>query len=236
MKFLKKSKKTKKLVLVISDLHLGAGDEVDGRINPLEDFYSDKELVDFFHYYSGGEYQSKEVELIINGDFLDFLAVPFVPQFDGDYWSEKAALQKLEVILDAHPEVMNALGEFLSAKNKKVVYIIGNHDAEFLFESVKKKFIDQFPVEVRDKITLSNTLNLYEPVKGVFIQHGHEYESLHHFDEETSIVESSEGEKYFIPPWGSYYVTHVINKYKQERDHVNSVRPVKTFIVHSLIF
>lgn len=236
MKFLKKNKKAKKLVLVISDLHLGAGDEIDGRKNPLEDFYSDKELVDFLNYYSTGEYHHKDVELIINGDFLDLLAVPYVSQFDEDFWSEKAALEKLELILQAHPEVMNALVDFVSAKNKKVVYIIGNHDAELLFDSLKVRFLELFPVAVRTRVILKNELTLYEPVKHVFIQHGHEYESLHEFSEEDSIVKSNSGEKYFIPPWGSYYVTHVINKYKLERDHVNAVRPIKTFIIHSLIF
>ena len=236
MKFLKKFKKSNRVVLVISDLHLGAGAEHEGRKNPLEDFHSDSELVDFFEYYSTGEYQTKEIELIINGDFLDFLAVPFVPFFDDEFWSETAALHKLDLILKAHPEVMEALENFLKAKNKKLTYIIGNHDAELLFESMKKRFKESFSEDVRELITISNDITTYEPVKGVSIQHGHEYESLHHFDEQSCLVTSKTGEKYFIPPWGSYYVTHVVNKYKLERDHVNAVRPPITFIKHSLIF
>lgn len=236
MKFLKRAKKSKKVILVISDLHLSAGDEYLGRKNLLEDFHSDQELVEFLHYYSSGEYLNKEVELIINGDFLDPLAVPFVNFFDDEYWSEKAALEKIDIILKAHPEVMGALSDFLTTKNKSLVYIIGNHDAELLFDSLKERFRAEFPPECQEKITLSNDLSLYEPTKGVFVQHGHEYESLHQFDEKECIVESSHGEKYFIPPWGSYYVTHVINKYKVERDHVNAVRPIQTFVLHGLIF
>ncbi len=224
------------MILVISDLHLGAGDEVHGRKNLLEDFESDKELVDFIEFYCSNEYSSKEVELIINGDFFDLLAVPYVKYFDDEYWSEKAALEKLDFILKAHPEVIEALGKFLATKNKKIVYIIGNHDAELLFDSLKEKFIAQFPENLRDKIIIKNELNLYEPTPGVYLQHGHEYESLHVFDEKSSIVESARGDKYFIPPWGSYYVTHIVNKYKQERDHVNAVRPVDKFIIHGLIF
>ena len=70
---------------------------------------------------SSGEYHNKEVELVINGDFLDLLAVPFVPHFDDDYWSETAALRKMELILEAHPEVMQGLVDFLSEKNKNPV-------------------------------------------------------------------------------------------------------------------
>jgi len=236
MKFLRKNNKSKKIILVISDLHLGAGDEVNGRRNNLEDFQSDQELVQFIDYYSTGEYLNKEIELVINGDFVDLLAVPYIKYFDDEYWSEKAALEKLDLILKAHPEVMEALARFLSTKHKKIVYIIGNHDAELLFDSLKKRFVSEFPENLRDQVIIKNELNLYNPAPGIYIQHGHEYESLHTFDEKSSLVESSKGEKYFIPPWGSYYVTHVVNKYKQERDHVNAVRPVRNFIIHGLLF
>ena len=236
MKFLRRNKKVKKVILVISDLHLSAGDEYLGRRNHLEDFHSDQELVEFLNYYSSGEYLTKEVELIINGDFLDPLNVPYVNYFDDEYWSEKASLEKLDIILKAHPEVMQALVKFLKAKNKTLVYIIGNHDAELLFDSLKQRFRAEFPPESQEKITLRNDLTLYQPVEGVYVQHGHEYESLHHFDEASSIVESTKGEKYFIPPWGSYFVTHVMNKYKVERDHVNAVRPIRMFLIHGIIF
>jgi metallophosphoesterase superfamily enzyme len=70
MRFLRKSN-IKKTVIVVSDLHLGAGEYVDGRPNILEDFHYDKELVDFLKYYSSGEYSSREVEIIINGDLFE---------------------------------------------------------------------------------------------------------------------------------------------------------------------
>ena len=68
------------------------------------------------------------------------------------------------------------------------------------------------------------------------LKHGHEYEEAHNFDQYNSIVEDEEGEKYFLPPWGSYYVTRVVNKFKEERDFINQIRPVKTFLIYGLIF
>jgi len=236
MRFLRENKKTKKIILVISDLHLGAGVIYQNRRNPLEDFHSDNELVAFLHYYSSGEYQNKEIELIINGDFLDLLTVPYVKYFDDEYWSEKASLEKLDIIIKAHPEVFAALQSFISSKNKKIVYIIGNHDAELIFESLKVRFLYEFNEQSRKKFLISNELTEYNPAPGIYIQHGHEYEIAHQYDAHDSIVESSKGEKYFVPSWGSYYVTHVINKYKRERDQVNCVRPVKNFLIHGLIF
>jgi len=61
MRFLRKDK-AKKTILVISDLHLGAGVMVDGRRNYLEDFHSDKELVDFLQCYSKGIYLNRNKE------------------------------------------------------------------------------------------------------------------------------------------------------------------------------
>lgn len=224
-----------KVILVISDLHLGAGKMIRGKRNLLEDFHYDNELIDFLNYYSSGDYQQIPVELIINGDFLDFLAVPYVEFYDDEYWSEHAALAKLKMIMDAHRGVMDALKRFLQATDKKIVYVIGNHDAEFVFESMKVEFLKFFQ-EDASKIILTNSITTYTPTKGVDIQHGHQYERAHNFDQENAVVETLNGEKYFIPPWGSYYVTNLINKYKQERGFINAVRPIKHFMIHGLIF
>jgi UDP-2,3-diacylglucosamine pyrophosphatase LpxH len=225
----------KKLVLVISDLHLSAGKIIKGKRNLLEDFHYDNELIDFLNYYSNGDYENIEVELVINGDFLDFLAVPFVEFYDDEFWSETAALAKLRMIMSAHLGVLEALKRFLSKPHKRVVYIIGNHDAEFVFDSLKEEFLNYFG-EFRKNILLSNSISTHVPVKGVCIQHGHQYERAHEFDQENAVIETLNGEKYFIPPWGSYYVTNVINKYKQERSFINSVRPIKHFMIHGILF
>lgn len=224
-----------KVVLVISDLHLSAGKMIKGKRNLLEDFHYDNELIDFLNYYSNGDYHDIDVELVINGDFLDFLAVPYVEFYDDEFWSETAALAKLRMIMSAHVGVLEALKRFLSAPKKKIVYIIGNHDAEFVFDSLKDEFMNYFG-ELRKNIILSNAISTHIPVKGISIQHGHQYERAHEFDQENAVVETLNGEKYFIPPWGSYYVTNVINKYKQERSFINAVRPIKHFIIHGILF
>ncbi|MFP5386757.1 MAG: metallophosphoesterase [Bacteriovoracia bacterium] len=225
----------KKVVLVISDLHLSAGKMIKGKRNLLEDFHYDNELIDFLNYYSSGEYKDIAVELVINGDFLDFLAVPYVEFYDDEFWSETASLEKLRMIMKAHRGVLDALKSFLAVPEKKIVYIIGNHDAEFVFDSLKEEFLSYFG-DYRSNFILSNSISTHVPVKGVCIQHGHQYERAHVFDQENAVLETLNGEKYFIPPWGSYYVTNVINKYKQERYFINAVRPIKHFLIHGILF
>lgn len=238
MRFLRRGKHPiKKTILVISDIHLGAGAIIKGQRNYLEDFHYDEEMVDFLEFYSKGEYKEREVELVINGDFFDHLAVPFVPFFDDEYWSEPAALAKLEMILKAHREVMSALAEFASGKKKTIVYIIGNHDAEMVFESLQKRFLECFAEEDREKVRIITDNSVeYSPVDGVAIKHGHEYEIAHQYDPKASVFEDRHGISHFIPPWGSYYVIRVINKFKEERGHINAVRPIKKFIINGLIY
>lgn len=236
MKFLQESK-IKKTILVISDLHLGAGLIVNKRKNFLEDFHYDKELIEFIEYHGSMHYQEREVELIINGDFFDLLAVPFVPYFDDEFWSEKAALDKLKMIIEAHSGVIEALRNFLTFPNNRLVYIIGNHDAELIFESLRQYIIELFPVDDRHKFSiLLNNESVYIPEEGVVLKHGHEYELAHHFDPVLSIATDVEGKKYFIPPWGSYYVTRVINKFKEGRDYINAVRPINKFMINGIIY
>lgn len=236
MKFLQKNK-INKTILVISDLHLGAGINVNKRKNFLEDFHYDKELIEFIHYHSSGLYLEREVELIINGDFLDLLAVPFVEYFDDEFWSEAAAMDKLKMILEAHSDVFEALKDFLSFPNNRLVYILGNHDSELIFDSLREHIMSLFPEEDRFKFKiLLNADDVYIPEPGVVLKHGHEYEVAHHYSAEKNIIISDEGKKYFIPPWGSYYVSRVINKFKEGRDFINAVRPVNKFIINGIIY
>ncbi|MBF0205560.1 MAG: metallophosphoesterase [Oligoflexia bacterium] len=231
-----------KVILVISDLHLSAGALVFGRKNPLEDFFFDRELIDFLKYYSSAEYREKEVELILNGDFLDFLAVPFVPFFDDEYWKEDASIVKLKMIMEAHKDIFVALKNFISEEipNKKIIYILGNHDAEMLFPQVRKIF-NNFLFGDNDQLAGSRFLfnlkeNCYRPHKKILIKHGHEYESAHSFSTARSIIRNKDNQLYFLPSWGAYYVIRVINKFKEQRYFINAVRPIRTFIIYGMIF
>lgn len=235
MKFLGKNN-PQKTIIIISDLHLGAGAIFNDKRNFLEDFHQDKELSEFLHFYSTQEYKSREVELIINGDFLDFLAVPYVPYFDDEFWSESAALDKLKIIVNAHKEVIESLGNFLEVSHKKLTYIFGNHDAEMEFPKLQDFFLNLFSKEAQKNISLLSGDTEYSPIKEVLIKHGHEYEFAHLYDPKEFVITSQSGERYCIPPWGSYYVTRIINKYKEERHHINMVKPFKNFIIQGLIY
>ena len=76
----------------------------------------------------------------------------------------------------------------------------------------------------------------YRPIEGVVIQHGHGHDLPNDITLEDNFAKDADGEEFFIPPWGSYYVARVINRFKVERRHVASVRPIKRFIINGLIY
>ena len=174
-------------------------------------------MIDFLNYYATGSYAKKEVELIINGDFLIFWRYPSLNFLTMNFGVRKQ-FRKIKNYFRCSQNVIDALIKFLSKEKKKLVYIVGNHDGEFLFESMRKYFKDLFPENSRkDVIFRFEKDGEYSPGEGIIIKHGHEYEIPNQIDPEGSIISTHDGRKYFLPPWGSYYVTRVINKFKEER-------------------
>src|SRR5580700_5066430 len=102
-------KPVKKIKVVISDLHLGKGRTLaDGGTNSLEEFYYSDRLVEFLHYYSSGQFKDYEVELIINGDFLNFLQVDFRGHFL-TVLTEGVCLEIMKSIVQGHQRVFDAM-------------------------------------------------------------------------------------------------------------------------------
>lgn len=230
------NKDAKKFIVVISDLHLGAGQYISGKKNLLEDFYHDNELKNFFNHFNRPSYKEKEIEIIINGDFLDFLAIPYVRFFDDEYWSEEASVEKLELIYEGHTEVFKAINNFLKNPTNQVTYIIGNHDAELVLPKVREKLLSYFDSSIRERFVIIHEKDTYEAAPGIFLQHGHQYEKAHAFDPQKTTQKTQEGNQYLVPAWGSYYCHMVINKYKPEKEYINQIMPIKKYLIHGLVY
>ena len=137
--------------IVISDCHLSAGRFFEGKLNPHEDFFFDDEMADLFNHFSNGKYGQDPdgpvaVELIINGDFFDYLNVAYQGEFE-DAITEEIALYKTEAIIAGHPLVMSAIRAFASKPGKFVTYLIGNHDPDLFFPAVRERIIREMDPE-----------------------------------------------------------------------------------------
>ena len=229
----------KKIKVVISDCHLSAGLNFESSRNPHEDFFFDDEMVEFFEYFSKGQYgDGCEVELIINGDYLDFLNVPYRGEFE-EIITEQFALYKAECIIRGHPKVMAGLKAFASLPGKKITYNIGNHDADLFFEKVRERIIrewdpqGQYPSE---KVRINHDRSSIDLEGGVQIHHGNQFEAVHLFNYEKPLLTEGLSQPVLNMPWGSFYVLKIVNRLKWEREYVDKVRPVKGMILWGLLF
>ena len=157
-------------LIVISDLHLGKGKFLkSGHQNIMEDFHDDKMFEEMLNFYSSGEFYSKDIHLILNGDILNLIGV----DIDGVFtliMDEDRTAQIVDTICSSHPIFFNALRVFLTRPNKKVTYILGNHDTGLIFEkaqNVLNKYIDS-------KIEYSESYTH----KGVHVEHGHRFDPI----------------------------------------------------------
>ena len=132
----------KKIKLIVSDLHLGKGRLLDGGgLNSLEEFYYGEKLVEFIHYYSTGIYRDYEVELIINGDFLNFLQCDYKGHFLSVI-TEGVSLEIMRDIIRGHDHVFKAMADFAAKPGNSITYVVGNHDQAMLWPACRA-FLNQ---------------------------------------------------------------------------------------------
>lgn len=212
-----------KTKLVVSDFHLGAGHRnPDGSVNILEDFFHDREFIEFLQYFSSGIYENAEVELIINGDFFNLLMVDF-EEIDPDVVTELVAHRRMIRIMEGHRAVMNALRYFQSLPGKEIVFIMGNHDPGILFPSIQEL--------VRSYVGESTRFYLesYE-FDGVYIEHGNQYEIANAFDRHKYFLTIGLPQPVLNQPWGTLFLVHVVNTIKRRKPHFDKVLPFKTYL------
>ncbi len=219
----------KNIKVVVSDFHLSEGKMLpDGTTNPLEEFHFDEKFKEFLHYYSSGEYVNHDVELIINGDFLNFIQT----NYKGHHLTaitESISLFKLEVIVKGHPEVFQAMSHFASRPNHRITYIVGNHDQGMLWAKTREYLNDVLGTEVNYK-------NMVYYFDGVHIEHGHMYEAANRFDPKKFFLKKNLPEPILNLPFGSHFFIDYVMKLKQQNPHIDKVRPFYNFLRWGLFF
>lgn len=213
----------RKYKLVVSDFHLGRGRYFkDGFRNILEDFNYDDAFIAFLHYYASGEYAEAEVELIINGDFLNLLQI----NYKGVHtylMTERIVLEGLRQIVRGHAELFDALKRFAASPKHSVVYVIGNHDQGMLFEQPRQYFREVLDHEVR-------FYDSHYEFDGIRVEHGHMHEWPTRFDPKRYFISRGLPEPVLNLPWGSLFVAECLPKIKMERPYVDKVKPFSTML------
>ncbi len=136
--------------LIVSDLHLRGGFN-----NPTAGLYHfDEEFADFLRHYRLHRASKRPWQLIIGGDFIEFLYVTDLPDpntallrgvtFDdselryGASTEAPKARWKLDMILrHSHPQLLLALARFV-AEGNSIQILRGNHDVEIFWPDVQE--------------------------------------------------------------------------------------------------
>jgi UDP-2,3-diacylglucosamine pyrophosphatase LpxH len=214
--------------LVVSDFHLGKGRYFrDGSQNILEDFIYDREFSEFLQYYRTGDYADAEVELILNGDILNLLQIDYYGVHT-HLFTERSQIYAVRKVTQGHPEFFMALRRWCSTPGHTIAYVIGNHDVGMLFTGAQKVFSEAAGGEVR-------FFPSHYHFDGVWVEHGQQYERFARVNLSRPFITRGVPEPVLDLPWGSLFVAVFMPRLKQERGHLDKVRPFGDFMVWSLI-
>ena len=152
------------LVVFVSDSHIGGDPGCDG-------FESPEELEALFEELAGYE---GPVELILAGDFFDFLQISDVPE-----GMDRAAVT---ISRPEYAGLFAALERFRSGEQKWVVYMPGNHDAEMWWNPKIHKTLRERGLVDEFALSYSASFEVGRERRIIYCEHGNQFDP-------TNIVE-----------------------------------------------
>lgn len=210
-----------KSLFVISDLHLGGAEgfqicHAEGR----------ERLARFIDWVAGQKREDTEIQLVLNGDIVDFLAEEDeAGGFSAFVVDEGKARRKLARIAEVCEPVLAALRRFAATDNR-LTLLIGNHDVELSLPSVRRDFLALLG-EGRIEYLYDNEAYSIGPV---LIEHGNRYDAwnmVNHGElrQVRSKLSRSETPSAFAAQPGSELVARVMNPVKKKFSFVDLLKP-----------
>jgi UDP-2,3-diacylglucosamine pyrophosphatase LpxH len=224
----------RKYKLIISDLHIGTG-QAPGHLNPWESFGADDKLAEFLKFYSTDFFEDEDVELILNGDFYDFLLVKVDGQFP-DQVTERMAVAKIQACMDGHPKVHRALAEFIRTPHKHVTVIPGNHDFDWVFPKAQEAFCERLCGTRTDPRVQFICDREYYQFDGIQVHHGMQFEPAQYHNFREQFLTNNGSEPILNMPWGSIFIVKVLSRLKEERPYIDKIRPFWAYLVRAIFF
>ena len=206
---------------IISDLHLGAG-TVD------DNFDQDENCSLFIESITG----KKKAELIINGDFIDFVEIPLPHQTPKRFSrlgnTEDESREKLRMAIEGHPEVFKSLRRFVDSGNRLVI-VPGNHDIDFFWPGVREDtgFFFHNPGEESLYFELSG---IYR-ADGLYVEHGNQYFADSIFENFTNpFIKTKKGELRLERSWSNCFLMYFTDSMRRRNPFIDNVKPISTMV------
>ncbi len=218
----------KKIKIIVSDMHLGKGKILEnGAVNNLEEFFFGEKFAELLDYYTSGQYRDHAVELIINGDFLNFLQVDYKGHFL-TVFTEEVSLEILRDIVNGQPEAFRALREFASRPDNQVTYVVGNHDQAMLWPGLRSYLNEVVGSPIRFK-------SIVHYFDGIHVEHGHMYEAANRIDPKKFFLKKDLPVPILNLPFGSHFFVDFVMKIKEKHPHIDKVRPFRLLIRWAIV-
>lgn len=224
----------KRLLVFVSDFHMGVGKKAGGSWDPTEDFRWHGALGGFLDEVT--RRGADKVDLVIVGDFLELWQPPAaIPcrgptsapgSTDPDLGcSVTEAAQLATHVASQHATALASLREFSNRGENRVRIIPGNHDAALLLAPVWKA-LDGALGTSSGRVELV-TSGLWSSRDGrVVAEHGHQIGAdVNRFDEWPSITRVRDGAEYLIRPWGERFVQEIFNAEEAQYPIIDNLSP-----------
>lgn len=210
---------------IVSDLHIGPGDKFDS-------FSADKS----FKYLLEAVGRHPDAELIVNGDFIDFMAVTLEHEtarpFSRLGCTEKESVKKLERVIKAHPVIFSALRKFLSKKGHRLVLVPGNHDIDLFWPGVRDRL--QEAIGAHNKRRFYFEQSGVDRDKGLYAEHGNQYFADTVFEQysEPFLRDPRSGELRLERCWADCFLSYIVIGLMAKRNpFFNNVMPYYDLIL-----
>jgi UDP-2,3-diacylglucosamine pyrophosphatase LpxH len=213
-------------VVLISDLHVGAGKDADGRWRRIEDFRWHDDFEAFLDRIAA-QGQGR-TDLVLAGDVFELWQSPAmvcsndlakpgceIPDCHEDDTNlgctEPEAQARLQHILRQHPGFVEAIRRFAARDDNRVHFIPGNHDAALLFAGVRAHLLDQFR---GTKVAVHEQGYWLSADGQIYADHGHQFDEVNAFGGWPSPFVERDGTTYLRKPWGENMVQQFYNRYE----------------------
>lgn len=222
-------------VFIISDLHIGGaiGNHVQQRGFRLCT-HTDV-LADFINELAAYE---TSVELVINGDTVDFLAEE---PFEAFTESQSVACAKLLRIINREPAFFDALRRFLR-NGHALTILTGNHDTELTLPRVRRLLEQTIDAKGKNYRFITDG-EAYTIGNEIIIEHGDQYDVWNKVDHAgllklrqlQSRRETLPQKLPFVPPIGSALVKSIINPLKKQYQFIDLLKPENEAVLPILL-
>jgi hypothetical protein len=217
-----------RMIVFISDLHLGLGKRPDGRWSPKEDFRWPDALRGFLNEM--GQRGNDRVDLVIVGDFLELWQPPDGTACDASGGADLGCtvpemVSIARTVIDAHRDDLLLLRDFAKRGENRLYVIPGNHDAALLLPQVWQLLAAPLD-EPAGRVALVTRGFWMSPDGRIVAEHGHQIgNDVNRYGRWPAITRDQNGTTYLERPWGERFVQQVFNSQEEEYEIIDNVTP-----------